>query len=411
MIEMAFEYTLSVIDYTYLLFFYLKLINKKWVWKKAVPAILGIAVVQYVKDSYFDFGSMSLLVDWMMVTAFLYLYAFRFSLNDYLYAMIIYGIFDFAVIFFISCAIELGFDLNNALIFGVDRIVLSVFLKLSTIGLFVLISHPLQKLHLVMDGKAENIMVLIMSLILIVFAYVFSIAKDNSIFLYTSFLSLIMSLVFYLFYRYCLALKQKSDEKIIQHSIEITSDYVKNLEKEHNEVRKIRHDIRNKLSALEYLLNDENYNEAKDLLNELNESLDTKRVSISGNVYLDAILRQKINEYDYINFNYEIEITNDFKMEGNDLISIVSNVIDNACEELTRIQHNAFRLTIKGNSTQLMIKEENKCRYNNSLKTDKDHKIHGYGLKIIEEITIKYGGSITYQSLNDVFTISILIPL
>lgn len=410
MIEMAFEYTLSVIDYTYLLFFYLKLINKKWVWKKAVPAILGIAVVQYVKENFFDFGGLALLVDDFLIILFLFLYSERYVLNNFLNAMIVDGIFTFTIVFLVSCTMEAGIYVDSILTFGIERLVFSSLLKIFTIAIFFLISSFLRKLYAVMEDTSENIMVFIMSMILIVFAYIFGNAENNhSIFWFTIMISVIMVSVFYLFYRYCLALKLQSDAKIIQHSISITSDYVKSLEKEHDEIKMIRHDFRNQLSVLEYIIENGDKDSAKNILNELSDKLDVNRVSISGNIYIDAIVRQKMNEYSDIDFKMNIEVTKGFVFDGNDLISLLSNIIDNACEELHRIESNALYLDIKGNETQLLIREHNDCRINNSLNTDKDSKYHGYGLKIIHQIVEKHQGTIDINIEAGTFSLSILI--
>lgn len=412
MIEMLFEYTLSVIDYSYLLFFYLRLINKKWEWKKAVPAILGIAVIQFVKDSYLDFGSISLLVDCVIVTIFLFLNSKTLKLYEFLYALMLYSIFCASIIFFVSCAIELNYDVASTWVFGFERYVFTFMVKCFTIILFTLIYKPVMKFHDVMENNTENIMVFIMSFILIVYSYVFGQSQNNSsIFMYTVLISIVMMGVLYLFYRYCLLMKQHSDEMIIQHTMNITSDYVKRLEDEHNQVRKIRHDIRNQLSALTFLIEQQKYEKAKGILERLSNDLETKRVSLSGNVYVDAVLRQKMNEYKDIKFNIDIQLSDDVQIDGNDIISLLSNIIDNSCEELKRIHHNEFTLVVKGNSSQIRIYEENLCRRNNDLQTDKNSTQHGFGLKIIKEIVRKYGGNIDIVIEKDVFRIAILLLL
>lgn len=412
MIEMLFEYTLSVIDYSYLLFFYLRLINKKWEWKKAVPAILGIAVVQFVKEHFLDFGGLSLVVDDVLIIFYLFLYSRRYIVSNFINAMIVDGIFTFTIVFLVSCTMEAGIYVDSILTFGIERIVFSALLKIFTIIIFLLASNFLKKLYAVMEDKSERIMVFIMSMILIVFAYIFGNAENNhSIFWYTILISIIMISVFYLFYRYCLALKVQADNKIIKHAINITSDYVNSLEKEHEEIKMIRHDIRNQLSALEYIIEHGSKEEVKDVLNDLSNKLDVNRVSISGNIYVDAILRQKMNEYKDINFDLHIELTKDFNFDGNDLISLLSNIIDNACEELRRINKDIFYLSMRGDASKLLIKEHNECRTNNSLKTNKDCKYHGYGIKIIDEIVRKHDGIKDMSIKNNVFTISIMITI
>lgn len=409
MIEMLFEYTLSVIDYSYLLFFYLRLINKKWEWKKAVPAILGIAVVQFVKDSYLDFGNLSFLADYLIVTIFLFTNSTNFRLIEFLYAQMIYGVFCASILFVVSCTIELGFDIASTWSFGIERYFFSFLVKCFTVFIFSFLYKPILKFQNVMEHSAEKIMIFIMSLILIVYSYVFSQSQNDSILIYTLLISIIMIGVIYLFYRYCLLLKKNSEETIIKHTMNITSEYVKRLEAEHNEVKKVRHDIHNQLSALAFLIDNKKYNEAKGIIEKLSNNLETKRVSLSGNVFIDAVLRQKMYEYKDKTFDLNIQVTNDFHMDGNDIISLLSNIIDNACEELNRIQYHQFSIEIKGNSTQLRIIEKNASRPNNNLRTDKNQSAHGFGLKIIKEIVRKYEGVLEISTDHNEYIISVLL--
>lgn len=412
MIEMLFEYTLSVIDYSYLLFFYLRLINKKWEWKKVLIEVLLVSILQLIKDYTLVYSAYSLAIDCAFVTIFLFICSEKYSINNFLYALMIYGIFDFATIFFVSCAIELNVDINSTLEFGLNRLLFCILIKTFTILIYISVFNSLQKIHNVMRNKIENIMLLTMSLILITFAFILEKSKENDrIIFYTLMLSTIMISVLYLFYRYCKLLKEQSDSKVVEYSIGITSEYVKSLEQEHEEIRKIRHDIMNQLVALDYLIEHKDYKEAKYILNKLTGSIDLNRVSISGNVYIDAVLRQKMSEYKHITFDMSIELSKDFSLDGSDLISLLSNIIDNACEELDRIGKDKFNLKLKGTNTHFLVKEENDCRQSNNFKTRKNKKTHGYGLKIIEEIVNKYDGTFVYKIDHTVFKLSILIPI
>lgn len=294
--EWAVEFGFSVMDYTYLLYFYHMLINKKWEWKKAMIGILCISAIQFGKDMLFSFGTFSYIIDVFLVTGFLFLYAKSFNLSYYFYALLIDIIFNFSITFFVSIAIRLGIDISQTLIFGYVRIVFAMLLK-SFILLVLWLSVKFLVKHRIQDMKTETITVAITVVTLVIFNYLLGSAKDNTeILLYTVLLTLVMITNFYIFYRYSIFIKSQSEAEIINQSINITSDYVTKFQKEQENIRKIRHDMKNQLTVLSILLTDGKTQEAEDILHRLCDSVNSAKGSISGNLFIDAILRQKMNE-------------------------------------------------------------------------------------------------------------------
>ena len=167
--------------------------------------------------------------------------------------------------------------------------------------------------------------------------------------------------------------------------------------------------MKNQLTVLSILLTDGKTQEAENILHKLCDSVDSAKGSISGNLFIDAILRQKMNEYQDIEFLLDIQVTKDCVIDGKYIISLLSNIIDNACEELRRIKETDFNLQINGNQSQMMIKAQNKCRNDIDLKTDKDKLEHGYGLKIIHEIAHKYDGNVLIDVKDGFFDIRVLL--
>lgn len=407
--EWAVEFGFSVMDYTYLLYFYHMLIDKKWEWKKAMIGILCISMIQFGKDMLFSFGTFSYIIDVFLVTGFLFLYAKSYNLSYYFYALLIDIIFNFSITFFVSIAIRLGIDISQTLIFGYVRIVFAMLLK-SFILLVLWLSVKFLVKHRIQDMKTETITVAITVVTLVIFNYLLGSAKDNTeILLYTVLLTLVMITNFYIFYRYSIFIKSQSEAEIINQSINITSDYVTKFQKEQENIRKIRHDMKNQLTVLSILLTDGKTQEAEDILHRLCDSVNSAKGSISGNLFIDAILRQKMNEYQDIEFHLDIQVTKDCVIDGKYIISLLSNIIDNACEELRRIKETDFNLQINGNQSQMMIKAQNKCRNDINLKTDKDKLEHGYGLKIIHEIAHKYNGNVLIDLKNGFFDIRVLL--
>lgn len=394
-----FEYTLCVIDNFILLFFYLKLTHKRWEWKKAISFILIMAIIQSVKDSLIDFGVWSSLIDSILVILYLYLYSFQLTLLNLISAMLVSSIMKLSIMIFVGIAIRLSVNINDTLIFGTERIIFCIFLKSFIVFIFYLMISSVKKLNAILADKAINTIFFILTLVLTTISFAYGKSDKDETFLYMIvFVLLVFICVLYLIYNYCIVLKENESLNSIKHSMKLTADYTKNLEKEHSHISRIRHDMKNQLLILSDLQNNGKYEEVKHILSTLTSELDKSKQSISGNLYVDAVLRQKQEQYKDIEFRLTISLDSDFEMEGTDIISLLSNIIDNACEELRRIQANAFQLSLNGNKSKLEILEVNPCRKQVVLETDKNKESHGYGLKIIHSIVEKYDGEIIIKT-------------
>lgn len=410
MIRPLTEFILSILDFAYCLYFYKLIIQEKIHIKNFIIAILCMTLFQCFKELFFSFTSLSIIIDSIVMIVFLYINTKEKNFKNFVTAMIVDTIFSTALMVFISISVELGLDIDETLSFGMLRVVFALCMKVFIILCFIVLRQPLQKLRNSFNEKIDALVILLLSFIGLCLPFVTSYVKGNrSIIIYAFLLVMITILVFYLLYRYGILLKQHADQEVIERTMQITSAYVEGLEKEHDEVRKIRHDMKNQLQVMRYLLLDQKYDEVEQNLSDLTEELDVSKVSISGNVYIDAVLRQKMVEYSDIEFQLDLVVTNDFKMNGTDLVSLLTNIIDNACEELRRIQESEMTLNIKGSGKQLIITERNICRRNHDFETTKNKKEHGYGLKIIQEIANKYDGNIEKHIIDDVYELSVFI--
>lgn len=411
MMTLLFEFGLSFIDYSYLLYFYLCFMEIKWKWKKALLSIIFISLIQLSKDIMFDFGGFSVFIDIFLVSGFLFLYAKPYTIDRFLCALMLCSLFNFTVTLFVSLAIELSFDINSTLIFGLNRMIFSLILKVFTIFVLAISMKPFKALKEIMVPEMLNTMILIISFTLFGLSYVYGNSVGNeSILIYTLFLSIIISFVYVLFYRYCIIMKKEANYELMNNMMFLTSKHIQEVEHEHEHLRKVRHDYKNQLSVISELLKEKRYQEIAENVASLTQQLETEVISISGNTYIDAVLRQKMAQYNDIEFKLNISISSSFHFDGTSLISLLSNIIDNACEELYRIHEKSFSLRIIGSESQLCIVEKNKCRKDSNRNTDKDKRMHGYGLKIIEEIVRKNKGDLQIE-IDDYFVIKVIIFL
>ena len=142
----------------------------------------------------------------------------------------------------------------------------------------------------------------------------------------------------------------------------------------------------------------------------------------TGNKVLDTILTGKSL---YCQSNW-IELTSvadghalDF-MDQMDVSILFGNMLDNAIESVSKIENKEKRLIHLAIAKQkgfLRIRMEN-CYgeelkiENGMIKTSKaNQKYHGFGLKSIQNMVKKYGGSTTIEAKNGWFELRILIPI
>lgn len=411
MLELLFEYTLCVVDSTILLFFYHVLNNAFWEWKKALSAIFIMALFQIIKDSFMNLDALSSFIDSTVVVLYLYIYMFRFTFFYLVSAMLISSIMKLSIMIFVGMSIVSSINISATLVFGWERIVFCIFLKLFIIFVFFITISQFSKLQSLLTEKVIGVMFFILTLVLFFISYIYgNTKKDNDFLFIIIFIFFILISILKLVYHYCILVKENERLVSIKHSVKLTSQFTQNLEHEHRQIKKIQHDMKNQLLILLDLQESNRYNEVKSILSELTENLDKYNNSFSTNIYVDSILRQKQSQYKNFIFNLTIALDKDFYMDGTDIISLLSNVIDNACEELNRIGANSFQLKLKGNKTMLQILEVNPCREYINFKTDKSIDSHGYGLEIIREIVKKYEGDLSIE-IKDEFRIFILLNL
>lgn len=244
MIRPLTEFILSILDFAYCLYFYKLIIQEKIHIKNFITAILCMTLFQCFKELFFSFTSLSIIIDSVVMIVFLYINTKEKNFKNFVTAMIVDTIFSTALMVFISISVELGLDIDETLSFGMLRVIFALCMKVFIILCFIVLRQPLQKLRKSFNEKIDALVILLLSFIGLCLPFVTSYVKGNrSIIIYASLLVMITILVFYLLYRYGILLKQHADQEVIERTMQITSAYVEGLEKEHDEVRKIRHDM------------------------------------------------------------------------------------------------------------------------------------------------------------------------
>lgn len=186
-----------------------------------------------------------------------------------------------------------------------------------------------------------------------------------------------------------------------------------------NEMRTVRHDMKNHLLAISCYLNSGDIGEAQTYISRLTDEYlpNIQKYICTDNMALDAIVNAKLTvcrkKKIYLEVRYEKGSLPDF--DPMDTGVLIGNLLDNAIEaaENTESKHILLEIGTKGEYRSILIKnsiEASVLENNRNLKSSKgDKEVHGIGLKSVKSIVKKYAGMIQFFEENGMFCCSVLL--
>lgn len=189
-------------------------------------------------------------------------------------------------------------------------------------------------------------------------------------------------------------------------------------------VKKIRHDIKNQLSNIRSLIDCGDISDAVDLLDKAAENViltQAEEMINTGNNFVDAIILSKIAlcKDKGIDFTYSVQPLQGLNIDVVDLSSLLSNLLDNAVESAVQTSSPFIKLAILKYNAYYTICIENSYKGKTFLKesagtlvtTKPDNALHGYGTQIISDIAQKYDGSYSWEAQENKFVSTVLLKI
>ena len=199
--------------------------------------------------------------------------------------------------------------------------------------------------------------------------------------------------------------------------IQIEKEYYDLLEYQSEHIRRLAHDEKNHLLAIKGMTDSREINEYIDQIYD-----DLQRYSYtgaSGNKQLDVLLnRYKIQcDAEGIRFETNVKTAQLSEFSDTDLVSLLSNILDNAVESAKGSKEKKIALSINktmGSDALTCVNscdDEPKTVNGKLISSKKNPDDHGYGSKIIEDIVKKYDGcsSWHYDNEKKEFTLTVAI--
>lgn len=186
------------------------------------------------------------------------------------------------------------------------------------------------------------------------------------------------------------------------------------------QLRRERHELKNRYFYLQVLLREGKYDEMGDYLEEVTGGgLDAPAAVDTGNTLMDYILNRKLREASRLHIKTctEVLVPRGLSVGEDALCTILLNLLDNAIEASRQEEAGDLRLSIKCLRGYLVCRIQNQVsrdvlRENPALRTTKgDAKSHGYGVQIVRDTVARCNGMFTTAMEGSYFTASVMLPL
>lgn len=204
-------------------------------------------------------------------------------------------------------------------------------------------------------------------------------------------------------------------------NLRMQQTYYEELEKNQQQIRKFRHDMKNHFSIIGGLLEDGNIEKARSYFSDLFGYMETRNRKFCENSILNALLNAKYNMAVEAGIDCFFHISFD-KMTGIDDISLCtlfSNTLDNAIEACKKVPNeNKRKLSLRARYTdngyfscEIVNSKVNEVHERKGIfLTDKEDKTsHGLGISSVKEIVEKYKGTLDISYNEEEFQVVVLI--
>ena len=187
-----------------------------------------------------------------------------------------------------------------------------------------------------------------------------------------------------------------------------------NIRSGQEELRNIRHDIKNRLNALRVAIADNDTTAVLDYLDSMIGSVDNVKGKIyCNNLLINNILTYKLNNLDdNIQLECQADVSENLEIDMGDIGVIIGNLLDNSIKAVRDIKEGAYiHITISESIGRLIIIIENNYMRNNEKKPVSYYIDHGRGVNNVRRLVKKYGGTYKENVSENVYQTKVTIDM
>ncbi len=209
--------------------------------------------------------------------------------------------------------------------------------------------------------------------------------------------------------------KSEYELKLLKGNLSEQTKHYEQLRLSHDEIRKLRHDMKNTYLGVIASLEANNTAAAvEQLKSDLNIIYTSSSVIDTGHPAIDAVIENKLkrckelNIYPNLIYNYTAEI----RVNEIEIAVIIGNILDNAIEGCLRSKQTNGIIygAISSDEENIIVDIRNTANGSNNFKTLKrNKKAHGFGLKSVSHIAKKHNGYAKYTFENNEFSTFVMM--
>lgn len=192
------------------------------------------------------------------------------------------------------------------------------------------------------------------------------------------------------------------------------------------DLRYIRHDLKNQYGYLQILLEQKRYDELSDYLRGMQQNLPPQLTFIDcGNRTVNTVLNMEFSKLRVrgIKMEHQLVVPPVLPFRDEDVCSLLANLMDNAREECCRLQDNGrqdvkVRLEIHPHHSYLLIRCLNSTdrtelhrRDVGLITTKPEREVHGFGTRIIVKLSEKYNGCADFLLEHGMFVAQVMLDI
>ncbi len=423
---MLFDILINLLEGFLIAFLVVNYLEMNELYNKRVFITLGIVIFLEITflNILFSYESIFLIIQSLTI----YLFACKYATNDKLENLFI-ALFIYVIISIINSFIILIFsiaflgDIDTNKILSSD---LGPFMIILSKILFYLFSKCIINVRkkYINKVKSRNFIFLILQICIIYFIddainwFLFE-EKLSEIYLTLSLggLTILTMLNVIAFFE---TLKNSQAYYENQLKIEMLDEKLKNNDKImeiNQEISHIKHDTRFFLELIKNNAIDNKNSKIIELVTEYEGKFNgLPKIIITGNSVIDYVLNDYIMKFakNKIEFNYEINVKNSPDIQDIEFNALLRNGLENALENCPCLGKVKICINEKNSVIKFEIRNtinKNSMKENPELKTMKQEKGHGYGIKNMKRIVKNNYGEIFFQSNDLEFICSFFLPI
>ncbi|MBQ2981217.1 MAG: GHKL domain-containing protein [Lachnospiraceae bacterium] len=221
----------------------------------------------------------------------------------------------------------------------------------------------------------------------------------------------------YMMERFNYLARKRHEDEMYRKEMYYKEQYYSEVDRRHEYVHNLKHDMKNKLIELHYLVEKGDIQRATEQLTVYCDELEKiDENNYCNNPIVDSVLRIKLGvaKSDKIKIDADIRIPKVMQLEHGDIGVLYGNLLDNAIEACRKVESDKRFIRIENKFTEgklLLIVENSKTgERNESLKTTKrDNYSHGRGIHSVRKVVEKYNGTVTFTDKGDIFEVSVIL--